>query len=720
MTINSKSSNTLFAIQQGRYQDGRLNRSFASEEWLESSLAPKESGEERIGEKFNFKKIFLLGLVIFFFMGLIFFRIFLLEVIDGDKYHLMAQENRVRLSLVEAKRGIIYDRNGKPLVRNVASFNLYLVPADLPPDQNQKKEIINEIKNILGDFNVEAFEKELEKIKPGSLVSFQPRLIAGNISYEKAMLLYLKSNLWPGVTLSNTTRREYEKFMPTPEIRLTPNPSPALGSLERGTETNYSSSSPMIILSATSTEPLLSFSHILGYTGKISEDELKKYSSGYSPIDYVGKTGLEYFYEPELKGVKGTKEIEVDARGKEKRIINETAPEDGKNLVLSIDASLQNKVEETLRSYLTKLKLTRAVAVAMNPQNGEILALVSLPSFDNNAFARGINQKEYQALLNNPDQPLFNRAISGQYPSGSTVKMVMAAAALQEGVIDENTKVLSTGGIRVNQWFFPDWKAGGHGIVNVETALAQSVNTFFYYIGGGYNDFVGLGVDRISEYLKLFDLGSPSGIDLPGEAGGFIPTRDWKKSVKGEDWYVGNTYHLAIGQGDLLVTPLQVAWYTSVFANSGALYRPHVVEDITTSSPVQTFLTPTFPALPTNLTPPSPNQERAKDGKNYLIKKDFIKPENIEIVRKGLRLAVTDGSARKLNDLPFTMAGKTGTAQESGGKDPHAWFTGFAPYDNPQIVLTILVEAGNEGSDVAVPAAKEILAWAMKEGVLTK
>jgi len=316
------------------------------------------------------------------------------------------------------------------------------------------------------------------------------------------------------------------------------------------------------------------------------------------------------------------------------------------------------------------------------------LALVSLPSFSNNDFARGLTQEQYQAIANHPDQPLFNRCLSGEYPSGSTIKPVVAAAALEEGIINENTTVSSIGGLRIGQWFFPDWKAGGHGLTSVRKALAESVNTFFYYLGGGYGDFNGLGLERLVEYEKIFGLGAQSGIDLPGEASGFLPSKEWKEKIKGEPWYIGDTYHLAIGQGDLLVTPLQVAGYTAVFANGGALYRPRLVKQILNSLD-------------------QPIGEA--DGKP--IKSNLLSAKNIEIVRQGLRAAVTAGSAQGLASAVVPVAGKTGTAQWSTSKPAHAWFTGFAPYDKPEIVITVLIEQGGEGSAAAVPVAREVLDW---------
>ncbi len=635
--------NELFAVREGEF--GHLDNFSYRLEWTEDSYVLSNRAREIIGKTFDFFKVSLITYVFIFFVLLIISRVAWLQIIKGDYYYSMAEGNRVRIERVEAKRGIIYDINRHVLSRNVANFLLYFVPADLPLEFGEREEIFNEVSRILGDKSALEIKKEVNKIKPKSLESYQPLFITDDIPYEKAMLLYLKSAEWPGIVLTNKSRREYD----------------LAGQ---------------------------SLSHVVGYTGKISPAELKKGGSEYLPIDYIGKMGIEYFWEPDLKGMNGKKEIEVDALGKEKKIINETKPKDGNNLVLSVNSELQKKIEEEMLNAFSKLHFKKGAVVAMDPQSGGILSLVSLPSYDSNAFARGITADEYNNLLDQPDQPLFNRAVSGEYPSGSTIKPVMASAALEEGVINENTAILSTGGIRIGEWFFPDWKAGGHGQTSVRRALAESINTFFYYIGGGFGDFKGLGADRIVKYAKLFGLGSQLGIDLPAEATGFLPTKDWKEKIKGERWYIGDTYHFAIGQGDVLVTPLQVALFTSVFANGGKLYRPHLVKEILSGS-----------------------DDLIKKIDEPPIRENFISERNLKIIREGMRETVTAGSARSLGDLPVAVAGKTGTAQWSTKENPHAWFTGFAPYERAEIVLTILIEEGGEGSSAAVPIAKEVLRW---------
>jgi penicillin-binding protein 2 len=670
-----------FVIKEGKYTFGHLKDSTYYTDWTEHSFLSNTGGKEVVGHTFDFKRLFFVRIFIFALLLMIIGRAYWLQIIGGNYYYSLAENNRIRIESIEPKRGIIYDANMKPLVKNKANFVLYFEPIEMPRDDLARDQEIRQVAAIIDGVSptstsptstslinagqsdsislmtdspsFEKIKSIMQTVQYGSLESYQPLFIADNIPYDRAMLLELRLNDLPGVFLSSKIRREYaDPFLKN------------------------------------STDRSLSLSHILGYTGKITADELNQLGSDYSLIDYVGKSGLEYTWEKDLKGVSGQKNIEVDALGRQEKTISETPAQDGDNLQLSIDSDLQVEAETVTQAYLKKFGFKRASVVIMNPQTGAVMALVSLPSYDNNLFAQGINSADYSKLLNDPNQPLFNRAISGEFPSGSTFKLVVSSAALQEKIITETTTVLSTGGLRLGQWFFPDWKVGGHGITDVKKALADSVNTFFYYVGGGYKDFVGLGVDRLGEYARLFGLGSKLGIDLPGEAPGFVPTQAWKEATKGEKWYIGDTYHFAIGQGDLLVTPLQVADFTATVANGGRVLVPHIVDKIMNSD----------------------NQVISEVGPT-VIRENFIDSNNLKIVREGLRQTVLSGSARSLQSLPVQVAGKTGTAQWSSNKAPHAWFTGFAPYDNPQFVITVMVEEGIEGSSVSEQIAKEIMQW---------
>lgn len=676
-----------FAIKEGKFSFGQLKDSFYYTDWTEQSFLADSSHKEMVSRSFNFGKLKYFAAAAILGILILATRAAWLQVVKNNYYSLLAEDNRLFAEAIEPKRGIIYSRDLQPLVRNKANFVLYLRPIDLPKDELVRDNLLRQISQIISvdsapvnnsennNHNISdlstldvvtdntlfyQLKESLAPIKLGWPESYQPLFIADNLEYDKAMLISLKLPNWPGVFLSNKIRREYL--------------APIVGADK--TAADYA------VLSESS------LSHILGYTGKIDDAELKELGSGYSMIDYIGKMGLEYSWEKELKGQAGRKNIEVDALGRQKKIINEVPAIDGTNLQLALDFGLQAKAEEVARAYLKKAGLHRASIIIMNPNNGEILTLVSLPAYDNNLFARGISQEEYNKFLNDPNHPLFNRSVSGEFPSGSTIKPVFAAAALQEKIITETTSFLSNGGLRVGEWFFPDWKAGGHGMTDVRKALAFSVNTFFYYIGGGYGNFVGLGVSGLEKYARLFGLGEPTGIDLPGERAGFVPTAAWKEETKKEPWYVGDTYHFAIGQGDVIVTPLQVANYTAAVANGGTLYEPHLVSKLL-----------------------GEDNKVITEIPAKIIRQNFIDPANLKIVREGMRQTITVGSARSLSILPVAAAGKTGTAQWSTTKSPHAWFIGFAPYDEPQIVITVLVEEGVEGSTMAAPIAKDILNW---------
>lgn len=603
---------------------------------------PIKNGEsESISLNIEFRKIKWIFYIIFFGILAILIRIIFLQIIKGNDYRSAAEENRIRIEVVKAQRGIIYDKNKNLMVQNIPDFNLSFIPADLPKNSEGINNTINKISSII-NINSNELVNQIEK---SDKYSYQPEIIKEHIDYEKALLLEIASSDLPGIKVTVTSTREYLM-------------------------SNH-------------------FSNILGYTGKITKEELENNQSNYLYNDYIGKTGLEECYENDLKGEDGKKQIEVNSLGKENNVIAESSPKTGNNLILSIDSKLQEKLGELLDKKVNNTNaITGAAAVALDPNNGEILALVTSPTYNNNDFIKGISSEEYEKLINDPKKLLFNRPIAGEYPSGSTIKPVIASAALQEGVIDENTTVNSVGGIQIDKWFFPDWKSGGHGITDIRKALAESVNTFFYYIGGGYEDFNGLGIDRIKKYAEEFGLNNKLGIDLPGESTGFIPDKKWKEDVKGEKWYIGDTYHLSIGQGDLLVTPLQVAAYTAVIANGGTLYKPHLVKQITDAE-----------------------DNIINEIKPEVINANFISAKNIEIVREGLRQAVLSGSSRAVSDLPFSVAGKTGTAQFGNEGKTHAWFSCFAPYEKPEIVIVVLVEGGGEGNETALPIAKEALAW---------
>ncbi len=571
-----------------------------------------------------------------------------LDLAKGGDYRRRAEGNRLRIAAVPSERGVVYDRNGTLLVRNVPDFTLTLTPADIPREIEAREQLIVQVAEAVGLTPVDV-ENGLRNY-PANLASPVP--IKEHLDYEQALKLDIQSGRMTGVSLANGMKRE---------VLLRP----------EGVK-----------------EPVLSLSHVIGYEGRVNEAEYAKLkSSGYLPTDAIGKTGIEAFYEQALRGTYGKKQIEVDAFGREQKVLATDEPVQGKDITLTIDARLQAAAETALKNSAARNGVGRGSVVAMDPRNGEILALVSWPAYDANSFARGISNKEYQSLLQDANQPLFSRAVSGAFPPGSTVKTVVAAAALAEGVVSPSTTVLSTGGIHFGAWFFPDWKPGGHGTTNVTKAIAESVNTFFYAVGGGWDHIEGLGIERLASWYRKFNIGSKLGIDLPNEASGFVPNSAWKERVKEEAWYIGDTYHVAIGQGDMTATPLQVAAWTSVFANGGSIVQPHVVKQIRSNKTIEKR-------------EPQP------------ISKDVVSQNVVEIVRHGMRQTVLAGSAQGLKNSFVEIAGKTGTAQWSSKKPTHAWFAGFAPYNDPEIVVVVLVEAGGEGFRASAPVARDIIeAW---------
>ncbi len=559
-----------------------------------------------------------------------------LQIIRGSEYAEISMRNYTRALAVKAPRGIIYDRNMDQIVFNVPTFELVVIPVDF---LNEKEKIEENLEILSQSANVgkEELRSKIEKNKD----TYQSISILENIEKKDALILEEKVKNVPGVSLENNAIRNY-------------------------VDGKY-------------------YSHIIGYSGKINEKELNK-NPGYLLNDTIGKNGLELYYEKQLRGTYGQQKIEVDSFGREIKLINKGDPVSGENLVLNIDADLQKESYDVLEKFIKKAKVSAGAIVAINPQTGAVLSMVSYPSYDANLFARGITNDEYGRLRDDESLPLLNRAVSGAYPPGSTFKPMMGAAALQENIISPTRIIDDRGVIYVGSTPFVGWAVLGS--VDLVRAISMSSNIYFYEVGGGYGDIKGLGIERIKKYANLFGLGDVLGIDMPGEKPGLIPDEDWKRRVKDEKWYIGDTYHASIGQGDVLTTPLQIASYISVIANGGKLFQPQVVDKIIKS-----------------------DGNSVEDIKPKLIRENFIDLKNIEWIQKGMRENVASGSGRELADLPVHAAGKTGTAQYYGNKKTHALFTAYAPYENPEIVLAIIVEGGGEGHATAVPAAKEILKW---------
>jgi penicillin-binding protein 2 len=401
--------------------------------------------------------------------------------------------------------------------------------------------------------------------------------------------------------------------------------------------------------------------------------------------DYIGKSGIEKTYEKELRGKYGAKQVEIDSMGDVKKYIGEIAPQAGNDLILNIDQELQKNLYDSLAGILEKTGTKTAAAVAIDPRNGGVLAMVNFPSYDN-MFARGITNDEYRAIINDKSLPLLNRAVNGEYPPGSTVKPAIASAALSEGVITPSTIIDGLGGsLNIGSYRFGDWKA--HGPSDVRVAIAESNDIFFYTIGGGYGNIEGLGMSRMRKYYNLFGFGEKTGIDLPSESTGLIPDEQWKIDKIGERWYVGDSYHAAIGQGFVTATPLQLADYAAALANGGVLYKPHIVNRIKKSDGQEQFIAP------------------------EVVRKNFISQDIMNVVREGMRQTITSGTAQTLKDLPVSSAGKTGTAQFGTEDKTHGWFISFAPYENPTIAMVVLVEGGGEGHSSALPVTHDVYQW---------
>ena len=606
----------------------------------DSVLTITEQGAAKMEIPFNKKWLNVFWWIVVFSLIILAGKTVYLNIVKGRYYSEIAQGNSIRHIAIKAPRGKIYDRFGQTLAHNIPGINLIAIPADLPKKTLERKDIAGKLAEILKANEGEIWGT-MENLDPYSI---SPILLKENISQEEALVILEKEKELQGIKIEKTAIRSYNDG--------------------------------------------LIFSHILGYEGKIKKEELEE-NPDYLLTDCIGKLGLEKSYEKYLRGEHGAFKVEVDSLGNIKKELGIVEPQLGSDLILNIDSGLQKKIFDALSGVLKEEEIKKAAAVAIDPRDGGVLALVSLPSFDNNLFAGGISPNDYQKLINDPSQPLFNRAISGEYPPGSTIKPLIAAAALSEKVINENTQIESRGGIRVGNYFFGDWKA--HGFTDVKKAIAVSSDVFFYSVGGGYGGIEGLGMNRMKKYDNLFGLGNFSGIDIPGEAEGLIPDEKWKKDVIGEKWYVGDSYHAAIGQGFITATPLQIANCAAAIANGGTLYQPRIVSQIKKS-----------------------DGESINRGAKA-IREKIVSDSVIKIVQEGMRMTVAEGTAAILNDLPVAVAGKTGTAQFGTEDKTHGWFVSYAPYKNPKIAMAVLVEGQTKNEYNAVPITKKIYEWYFKD-----
>ncbi|MBI3231796.1 MAG: penicillin-binding protein 2 [Candidatus Doudnabacteria bacterium] len=635
-----------FEPDQSQFSKGPL-------EWEESAVDSLSSVEGFAQEQLVFYARWLNVLLfgVFFALG---FKMFYLQVAQGDYYREFAEQNRLRKQTVLAPRGLIKDRHSEILARNTASLNLVAVPFDINRDGLDKQ--LAELSKVVS-FDIQVVKAKILNADPASL---DPVVVKQDLALEESLLFETRTSDFLGFSLQKLPVREYM------------NPE--------------------------------SLFHILGYAGLISSEEFAQSDkSVYSGFDFIGKAGIEQMYEHYIHGRNGSTQIEVDAKGNLIGKLGSQEPESGNTLILNIDKGLQTELYKLLKGSGGK---RRAAAVALNPKNGEVLALISLPGLDGAKFMRGFQGQEFTNILEDPALPLFNRVVSGTYPPGSTVKPVVAAAALEEKIIDENTVYNDKGVLVIPHRFDPridynfyGWKRDGLGKVNVIQAIAKSSDIFFYIVSGGLErlNLPGLGIEKLAEYYRRFNLGKPTGVDLPSEAHGLVPDPAWKKErFKGDPtlakWYLGDTYHVGIGQGDVLTTPLQVALWTATIANRGVGYQPQILKRVLKGDS---------------------SEEVIFEQKPQVIISSFIDLKNIRLVQEGMRETVVNGSGRALNTLAISSAGKTGTSQFDGSdpKKTHAWFTAYAPFEDPSIVITVLIEAGGEGSSVAVPVVRDALKW---------
>jgi penicillin-binding protein 2 len=629
------------------------------------------------------------------------YRLWGLQIVEGGRYRVLADAQRLRSEVIPAARGIIYSADGVPLVRNIPSFKVVVVPAYLPdydvflpsfspytPDDvqvvfsSEAEAVLLRLAVLLdmpyitngeGDEGPGVRELVTRGIQRGYV--YRPVVVKKGVERDTALLIGSERLILPGVDIELDSRREYLH-----------------GSL---------------------------VSQVLGYTSPIPGESAEVYEErGYDPdTDRIGIAGVEATYEEWLRGQKGRQLVEEDVQGRVSQVVaTEAEPVPGGNVRLTLDLDLQEFTQEALLRGMSRAGSPRGVALVMRPQTGEVLAMVSLPTYDNNLFARGISVEDWQRLNEDVHRPLLNHAISDQVPPGSVFKIVLATGALQEGVLTPDTRLNCPGTIvlpyryaerdptgRDQTFYCWIWRQGSHGWLDVVGGLANSCDIFFYKVGGGFeeDDFEGLGPQRIAQYAELFGFGAPTGIELTAEVSGTVPTPTWKRRTHSESWSTGDTYNVSIGQGYLAVTPLQMLNAVNVVANGGTLYRPQIVHHVTDyeGNVVEPF-------------------------QPEVIRTLSITPANWSLVQQGMEGAVAYGTATGAQVEGVRVAGKTGTAQFCddikcgvGFAQPeHAWFAAFAPVENPEISIIIFLYDGGEGSQMAVPVAHEILEYYFGRG----
>ncbi len=582
-------------------------------------------------------------------IGAVAARLVQLQVLEHRRYSTLSHENRVRLVPLPPPRGLIFDRNGTPVAENRPAYRLEVVPEEVP-DLDALLERLGRIV-ALRPIDVERFRALVARKPPFEAVPLRLRL-----SEAEAARFAVHRHEFPGVDIAVRPARHY----------------PA--------------------------GPLLA--HVLGYVARIDADDLESLDPvEYRGTSHVGKLGIERAYEPLLHGRVGMQQVEVNAQGRPLRVLERARPSPGRNLWLSIDLRLQRVAHEALGD-------ASGAVVAIDPRTGEVLALVSAPSYDPNLFVNGIDPATYRALARDPDRPLFNRALRGRYPPGSTIKPFMALAGLEAGVIAPGTTRYCPGWYMLpnDERRYRDWKRSGHGVTDLYKAIAQSCDVYFYDLA------VRLGIDRIHDFLARFGFGAGAGLDVAEEARGLLPSRAWKRRARGQPWFPGETVITGIGQGYLLATPVELAAATATLAARGARVHPHLARAAADPGGAPELL---------RFAPEPPVR--------------LADPRHWEAVVRAMVRTVhgRHGTARGIADAPYRIAGKTGTAQVFGlGEDEeydpetlakrlrdHALFVAFAPAEAPRIAVAVVVENGGSGGAVAAPVARRVMdAWLLREG----
>ena len=654
----------------------------------------------------------LLGIIFTFYI----LRLFNVQIINGNDYLIRSDENRRREVNIQTQRGIIFDRNGNVLARNIASYNVTITPASLPGDESAVQEIYRQLSDLIdlpvnkGQIN----DQTVRLYKPcessfgitqivyiaDTNAPYSAEPIKCNIDQKIALIIQEKANDWPGVGIQVIPIRDY----PTGELTA----------------------------------------DVIGFLGPIPASQIDKYQQlGFDQNrDKIGYAGVESSLNDLLMGKNGKRVIERDVAGQDIRDLETPVdPSPGNNIYLTIDTRLQKIAEEALISSINELnrvagtvKSTNGAVIAINPKTGEILALVSYPSYENNRMARLIPAYYYQQLSEDPNHPLFNRAISGEFPPGSVFKLSTGIGVMNERVVAPEFQIKDPGQITVNQKFsvndpgtprnYVCWEPTGHGLVDFIHSIAWSCDVYYYKVSGGYQDEVpqGLGIYRLAQYARALGYGQVSGIELPGESSGLVPDPDWKRIYLGETWATGDTYIASMGQGFVLATPLQVLMSFATLANDGKYIKPTIIKQVVDST--GKVIKPNEPVLVRDIT-----KDKVIDtfDENQFAtgNKKIVEPWVVALAKQGMRMVVEPGGTAAKEfanfDQRIQSAGKTGTAEycdnlaqqknlcRPGNWPAHAWYAGYAPYTDPEITVVAFVYSGNEGSTISAPIVQKVM-----------